>query len=197
MPTLDAPPTHRSIARLVPRVVDVHPHDPTAFTQGLIWHDGLLLESTGLYRRSTLREVDPRSGRVLRQRALEPEIFGEGLALVDDRLVQLTWQAGIALVWDRNSLEPIDRWGYNGQGWGLTYDGRHLVMSDGSDRLTFRDPNDFRWVRTLNVRQEGRPVSNLNELEWVDGRLYANVWSEERIVRIDPESGEVDAVIDA
>ncbi len=186
-----------TVQRLSIKVLAVYPHDPGAFTQGLVWDGGVLYESTGLYGKSSLRRVEPMSGEVLERSAVDPNLFGEGLALVGDRLLQLTWKAGIALVYDLASLQPIDEYGFNGQGWGLAYDGRRLVMSDGTNRLTFRDLDDFRWLSTLEVTLAGRPVNQLNELEFASGDLYANVWGEERIVRIDPDSGEVEAVIDA
>ncbi len=183
--------------RLSIKVLAVYPHDPVAFTQGLVWDGGLIYESTGLYGKSSLRRAEPISGQVLEHRAVDPNLFGEGLALVEDRLLQLTWKAGIVLVYDLASLELIDEYGFNGQGWGLAYDGTRLVMSDGTHRLTFRDPSDFRWLSTLEVTLAGRPMKNINELEFAGGSLFANVWGEERIVRIDPDTGLIDAVIDA
>ncbi len=186
-----------TVERLSINVLAVFPHDPGAFTQGLVWDGGVLYESTGLYGKSSLRRVEPRSGEVLDRRMVDTNLFGEGLARVDDRLLQLTWHAGIALVYDLASLELVDEYGFNGQGWGLAYDGARLVMSDGSHRLTFRDASDFRWRSTLEVTLAGQPITQLNELEFAEDKLYANVWGEERIVRIDPGSGEVDAVVDA
>lgn len=186
------------VEQLGVKIVAVYPHDPTAFTQGLVWDGGMLYESTGLYGRSTLRRVEPTSGTVLDNRHLDHGFFGEGLTLVGDHLVQLTWKAGVAFVYEVGSMEIVDEWGYNGEGWGLatTPDGR-LLMSDGSSRLTARDPKDFRWLSTIEVTRGGEPVDHLNELEMVDGRLYANVWGRDRIVRLDPETGQVDAEIDA
>lgn len=173
------------------------PHDPHAFTQGLLWHDGLLYESTGLYTRSSLRQVDPLTGEVLQQTPLDPRFFGEGLARVDRRLYQLTWQEGVLLVYDAQTFAKLAQMSYPGEGWGLTYDGTHLWMSDGSARLTVRDPKDFRIVRRLEVTLDGRPITNLNELEWVDGAVWANVLGDDRIFRIDPASGRVSGVADA
>lgn len=183
--------------RLRVEILAVHPHDPTAFTQGLLFAAGELYESTGLYGKSTVRRTDAESGRVLQRRELDPGYFGEGLAAVGDALYQLTWKAGVVLVWDRETLEPLDEHGYNGQGWGLTSDGECLYMSDGSSRLTVRSAEDFRWLSTLEVTLGGEPVERLNELEWVDGRIYANLLGEEVIVRIDPQSGAVDGIVDA
>lgn len=196
-----APPAEHeaddTVERLAIKVLEVYPHDPGAFTQGLVWDGGVLYESTGLYGRSSLRRVEPATGEVLARRLVDPNLFAEGLARVDDRLLQLTWKAGVVLVYDLATLEPIDEYGFNGEGWGLADDGERLVMSDGSHRLTIRDREDFRWRATVEVRLAGEPVDHLNELEFARGRLYANVWGEERIVRVDPDSGAVDAVIDA
>lgn len=185
------------VERLRVKVLAAHPHDPTAFTQGLLWEDGVLYESTGLYGRSSLRRVDPMTGEVLEQRPVEKSFFAEGLAKVENRLLQLTWKAGVVLVYDAERLIQIDELGYNGQGWGLAWDGERLIMSDGSSRLTFRDPEDFHWMSTLEVHLEGEPVKLLNELEFAQGRVWANIWGEDRIVRIDPTTGAVDGVVDA
>jgi len=178
-------------------VIDAMPHDPRAFTQGLLWHSGLLLESTGLNGRSSLREVDPKSGQVRRRVDLAREYFGEGLALVEGRLFQLTWQNGVAFVYDLLSFSKVEHFEYAGEGWGLCYDGRDLVMSDGSSSLAFRDPGTFAVRRKLEVRRQGKPVSRLNELECVGDRIYANIWMTDEIVVIDPNSGAVTAAIDA
>ncbi len=186
-----------TVQRLSIKVQAVYPHDPGAFIQGLVWDGGVFYESTGLYGKSSLRRVEPMSGQVLASRAVDPNLFSEGLALVEGRLLQLTWKAGIVLVYDLASLELIDEYGFNGQGWGLAYDGARLVMSDGTHRLTFRGLSDFRWLSTLEVTLAGRPAKDLNELEFAEGKLYANVWGQEQILRIAPDTGEVDGVIDA
>ncbi len=185
-----------TVERLSVKILATYPHDPGAFTQGLVWDGGVLYESTGLYGKSSLRRVEPMSGEGLDRRAVDPNLFAEGLAMVGDRLVQLTWKAGIALVYDLATLELVDEYGFNGEGWGLAYDGNLLVMSDGSHRLTLRDSSDLRWRVTVEVQLGGKKVENINELELVDGDLYANVWGEERIIRLDPETGVVDGVID-
>ena len=178
------------------RVVRQFPHDPQAFTQGLFFHDGVLYESTGLHGESTLRRVALESGEVLEERRLLPSLFGEGAALVGDRIVQLTWKAGIGFVYDRESFRLLREFRYAGEGWGLTFDGKHLVMSDGSDTLRFWDPDTFRELRRLPVVTGGVPVSNLNELEWIEGEIWANLWTEDRIARIRPDTGEVTAFVD-
>ncbi len=179
------------------RVVATYPHDTDAYTQGLLWHDGTLYESTGQYGESTVRQVELATGRVLRQAELPREYFGEGLALVGDRLVQLTWQEGVALIWGLADFAPRGEHRYTGEGWGLCYDGRRLVMSDGSARLTFRDPESFAVTGGVDVAVAGVPADRLNELECVEGVVYANVWRDQEIFRIDPDNGRVTAVIDA
>ncbi len=183
--------------RLAVRVLAVHPHDPHAFTQGLVFHAGRLYESTGLEGASRLREVEPATGRVLREVALGAREFGEGLARVDDRLVQLTWRQGVAHVWRLSDFAPLGDLGYAGEGWGLTWDGEHLIQSDGSDRLVFRRAVDFTAARTLAVTRDGRALAYLNELEYAAGAIYANVWMSDEIVRIDPATGAVVATWDA
>jgi len=185
------------LERLKVQVVSVRPHDPEAFTQGLLLHGGSLYESAGNYGKSSLREVDPKTGAVKRKVAVPAEYFAEGLALVDDRLIQITWKEEKALIYDRADFKPVGELRYDGEGWGLCWDGARIVMSDGSDRLTFRDPKTFATLSTLNVTREGKPVPELNELECVDGLVYANVWQTDEILRIDPKDGRVTAVIDA
>jgi glutaminyl-peptide cyclotransferase len=182
---------------LMLRVVESRPHDPEAFTQGLVFHDGHLYESTGLRGQSTLRRVNVETGEVERQVELDEQYFAEGLAVVDDRLIQLTWRAGVALVYDIDTLEKIDEHEYTGEGWGLCYDGERLVMTSGNDRLQFRDPQTFEKLGEVRVARAGRPLRRLNELECVDGVVYANVWMDDHIARIDPETGRVTAWIDA
>lgn len=199
-----APPSLRPGApeRLEVRVLAEYPHDPEAFTQGLLMHDGLLYESTGRYGRSELRRVVPETGEVLLRQELPDHVFGEGLAVVPGgageaaRLVQLTWQEETALVWDAADLTARGELAYRGEGWGLTWDGSRLVMSDGSSWLTFRDAADLGELGRLRVTLQGRPLSRLNELEWADGELWANVWGTSRIVRIDPATGEVTGMAD-
>ena len=178
------------------RVVAAHPHDPQAFTQGLLMYQGRLYESTGLRGRSQLRIVEPASGRVTLRRNLEPRLFGEGLARVDDRLYQLTWQSGLGFIHRVSDLARVGQFRYPGEGWGLAYDGRRLLMSDGSASLRIVDPDGFRELSRLPVHDDGVPVGNLNELEYVRGELFANVWRTDRIARIDPGSGRVTGWLD-
>lgn len=179
-------------------VIQRHPHDPEAFTQGLLWHDGHLFESTGLERRSSVRRIELTSGEVAQRRhIMDDEVFAEGLAFADDKLIQLTWQNNKAFVYNAESFELEREFEYEGEGWGVCYDGTHLIMSDGSATLTFRDPETFEVERSVEVTKIGRPLRHLNELECVDGMVYANVWQTDEIVRIDPISGRVGAIIDA
>lgn len=187
----------RAVEELRVRVVRSFPHDRAAFTQGLLLFEGKLYESTGLHGQSSLRRVDPQSGVVESRVALEPDLFGEGLARVGGRLVQLTWQNGRALYWNLSSFKKEREVPYEGEGWGLCYDGKRLVMSDGSDRLFFRDAESFAKLGEVAVRRAGSPVRYLNELECVDGVVYANIWQDTHIARIDPGTGEVTGWIDA
>jgi len=179
------------------KVLRVFPHDPGAFTQGLLFLDGKLYESTGLYGRSSIRRVDLTSGQAETRVRLPDELFAEGLARVGDRLIQLTWKEGKALVWDLSTLHKLSEFSYEGEGWGLCYDGRRLVMSDGSDRLVFRNPTTFAKEGEVLVRRAGLPVRNLNELECSAGVVYANVWQDSHLARIDPATGVVTAWISA
>jgi len=175
------------------RIVNKFPHDPRAFTQGLLYHNDLFYESTGLRGQSSLREVDPQTGEVLRIHQLADRFFGEGLALVGEELIQLTWTAGTAFRYRLADFTPLGEFRYYTEGWGLSFDGERLIMSDGSDRLTFRDPKSFRQMDTVAVREQGRPVARLNELEYIHGEIWANVWQTDDIVRIDPITGEVNS----
>jgi len=185
------------VERLRVRVVRRYPHQRDAFTQGLVWHDGLLYESTGLEGHSSLRLVELESGEVLRRRDEDPDLFGEGLALAGDLLYQVTWHNGRALVFRRDDFAPVREFSYQGEGWGLCHDGTSLVMSDGSDQLVFRDPATFAMRRAVRVTLEDNPVTRLNELECAAGAVWANVWQTDAIVRIDPRDGRVTAVVDA
>lgn len=186
-----------TIEALRARIVAKYPHATDAFTQGLLWHDGAMYESTGRYGQSSLRRVRLENGEVLAQRPLDSAFFGEGLALVDERLIQLTWRSGVAMVSDLSSLEEVSTLRYPGEGWGLCFDGTALVMSDGSSILEFRDPDTMELLREVTVWRGSRPLARLNELECVGDAVYANIWQREEIVRIDPSSGRVTAVIDA
>ena len=173
------------------------PHDTTAYTQGLLWWQDKLYESTGQYGTSTLRRVHPDTGAVEERIDIERGYFAEGLARVDDRLIQLTWKAQLGFVYDVATFATVDTFRYRGEGWGLCHDGTRLIMSDGSDTLTFRDPQSFEATGSVRVTLRGQPQYDLNELECVDEVVYANVWEHDYIVRVDPTSGRVTHQIDA
>ncbi len=178
------------------RIEAIYPHDPNAFTQGLVYLDGVLYEGTGLYGRSSLRRVELETGQVLQQHDLDAAYFGEGIAVIDDKIYQLTWQNGVGFIYDRATFAELDRFEYATEGWGLTYDGEHLIMSDGTPTIYFLNPTTMQAVRTITVTAEGQVVPRLNELEYIDGRIFANVWQTDIFVRIDPATGIVDGVAD-
>lgn len=171
--------------------VAAYPHDAEAFTQGLLWHDGALYEGTGLYGSSALRRVELESGKAQAETRLAADFFGEGIALHDGKLYQLTWKRGVAYVYDAQTLERTGVQSYSGQGWGLASNGTHLIQSNGSDTLTVRRPQNFEAVREVRVCDGEKRIRLLNELEWVDGMLYANVWRENHIAAIDIKTGQV------
>jgi glutamine cyclotransferase len=173
------------------------PHDPAAWTQGLLIDDqGRLFESTGIVGQTSVREVDRATGEVLRSAAPPDEVYGEGLAMAGDRLIQITWRDEVALAWDPETLEVLGTYPYAGEGWGLCSDGAGMVMSDGSATLTFRDLETFEPTGSVQVTAAGEPVLLLNELECVDGVVWANVWETPYIVRIDPSTGVVTGILD-
>lgn len=177
-------------------VLAQYPHATDAFTQGLLFDDGVLYESTGHYGQSRLRRVNLETGEVLQEVPLNRRYFAEGIAIVGDEIYLLTWKEGVAFVYDKATLEEKRRINYQGEGWGLTYNGRHLIQSDGSATLQFRDPVTFEVVRTLDVTSGGQPLAYLNELEYIDGLIYANVWYYDHIARIDPQTGNVTSWLD-
>jgi glutamine cyclotransferase len=190
---------HHALAVLVLSAgpaVHTYPHDPQAYTQGLVFVDGHLYESTGLNGRSSLRMVDLETGRVLQSAAVPSQYFAEGLAPWGNTLVQLTWQSHVVFVYDRFSFRLLRTLHYDGEGWGLTEDGRSLILSDGTATLHFLDPQTLREVRHVVVKDRGAPVTELNELEYVRGQIYANVWHTDRIARISPATGQVLGWID-
>ena len=172
------------------------PHDPGAYTQGLVWADSVLFESTGMYGHSEVRRVDLRSGRVIATRKLPADRFGEGLALLRGRLYQLTWKEGVAYTYDAATLAPRDSFHYAGEGWGLTTDGTSLIMSDGSDSLRVLSPATFQPQRVLHVRYNDAPIYQLNELEYVHGEILANIYQSNWVLRIDPATGVVRKAVD-
>ncbi|HVL85220.1 MAG TPA: glutaminyl-peptide cyclotransferase [Pseudonocardia sp.] len=192
-----ATPAAAPVERLRVDVVAEIPHDTTAFTQGLELAGGVLYEGTGLAGESQLRELDPATGAVRRAVPLPGELFGEGITVVGDRIWQLTWRDGVALEWDRARLRLLRQVPMAGEGWGLCFDGARLVRSDGTATLRFHDPSTFAQTGSVAVTLDGAPLAALNELECVDGQVWANVWRTDRIVRIDPADGRVTAEVDA
>ena len=180
------------------KIVASYPHDTEAYTQGLFWHEGALYESTGEYGGSTLRRVELTTGETTRSVALDDRYFGEGAALLDGKIYQLTWKEGKAFVYDDATFEKTGEFAYKSEGWGITTDGAKLYMSDGTPNIAVRDPATFEVERTIVVRNNGVPVQNLNELEWIDGNIWANIYSyaKSEIVIIDPDDGRVEGIID-
>jgi glutamine cyclotransferase len=187
-------------AAAIPRygyeVVAAWPHDRGAFTQGLVWRNGGFLESTGLNGQSTLREVEVKTGRVVKRVALAAQYFAEGLAVIGDKAFQLTWQSRKGFVYDADTFRLEREFAYEGEGWGLATDGKLLILSDGTNRLRWLDPATFAVVRTTEVTAASKPVAQLNELEWIGGEVWANVWQTDEVVRIDPATGAVRGVVD-
>jgi len=176
--------------------VRAYPHDPRAFTQGLLFHDGVLYEGTGQWGESSIRKVNLETGEVLQKREIPEAYFGEGIAIAGNRLIELTWRNQKGFVYDLATFEPRGEFTYPGEGWGLTSDGKRLIMSDGTAQLRFLDPATLQETGRITVTAGGQPVNQLNELEWVNGEVWANIWKEDRIARIDPATGKVTGWID-
>jgi glutamine cyclotransferase len=196
LPVPSATPTAPSVPVYTYRVLNAFPHDPEAFTQGLIFQDGILYEGTGLRGRSSLRKVELETGNVLKFYALPEQYFGEGIAIFDNKLFQLTWQSRVGFIYDKETLELLDQFTYSTEGWGLTHDGKRLIMSDGTSTLYMRDPANLDEIGRIQVFDGDAPVVRLNELEYVAGEVWANVWQTNRIARIDPDTGQVVGWID-
>jgi len=189
--------SERTVPYYTYEIVNQFPHDAEAFTQGLLYEAGWLYESTGLYGRSSLRRVDLETGEVVQSHTLPAQYFGEGITIWEDRIYQLTWRENTGFIYDKESFELLDTFTYETEGWGLTHDGQQLIMSDGSDTLYFLDPDTFVENGRIQVRDErGNPVVRLNEMAYIEGEVYANVWMTNRIVRIDPATGDVTGWID-
>jgi glutamine cyclotransferase len=188
-------PANSIALRYTYSVVNVYPHDANAFTEGLVFENGFLYESTGFYGNSSLRRVDLETGEVLQLRTLPAQYFGEGIAIVGDKIVQLTWQSHVGFVYDKATFNLLQEFEYPTEGWGLTFDGKRLIMSDGTSNLYFLDPVTFKRIGQVTVH-DTTPVTDLNELEYVKGSVYANVWEEEKIAVINPQTGQVTAWID-
>ena len=192
LPGADSSPSESALPAVYTyTIVNTYLHDPNAFTQGLVFEDGFFYEGTGQYGASTIRKVMPATGAVLAQKSIAPNFFGEGIAIFGDRLYQLTWKSGICFVYDKNTFELQAQFAYATEGWGLTHDGAKLIMSDGTNIIYFRDPNTFREIGRIEVTDSTGPVRYLNELEYIKGQIFANVWQTDRIARIDPKSGKI------
>ena len=196
IPKLESTEANAPVTRYTYEVVRVWPHDRSAFTQGLVYRDGDLLESTGLNGESTLRQVELKTGRVLKQISVPIQFFAEGLAVLGEKAFQLTWQNHRGFVYNAYTFQLEKEFTYDGEGWGLTTDGRSLVLSDGTSHIRFLDPTSFQVTRMIDVTSDGRSVAQLNELEWIGGEIFANVWQTNLVVRIEPATGHVRGVID-
>lgn len=195
-PSTNNTPPPAAVAKHSYQVVNAYPHDTGAFTQGLIFVDGKLYEGTGQEGRSSLRQVELQSGRVLKKVDVPVPFFGEGITLLNGKIYQLTWQHQTGFIYNAQTLEKTGEFPYTGEGWGITNDGHSLIISDGSNRLKFLDPDSFRVTKTIAVTDGATPVKQLNELEYVNGEIYANIWHDQRIVTIDPQNGRVTGWID-
>ncbi len=196
IPTEAVTPTPAPPISYTFQLVNTFPHDATAFTQGLVYIDGGFFEGTGLWGESTLRETALTSGQVLRSVALESQYFGEGITLFDDRIIQLTWQEHTGFVYDRATFELLQTFAYDTEGWGITHDGQRLIVSDGSSTIYFWDPETLQEIGRITVRDHRGPLNLLNELEYVNGEIWANIWMTDLIARISPETGDVLGYID-
>lgn len=174
------------------KVHNSFPHDPAAFTQGFVYRDGFLYESTGLYGKSSLRKTNPATGEVIAKTSLSREFFGEGLTILGDSIYQLTWRSGQGLIYDKKTLQRRGSFTYSTEGWGLTDDGTSLIMSDGTEKLYFLSPESFKVTKVLSIKETGSPVKMLNELEYAGGKIYCNIWHSDDIVVVNPESGAVE-----
>lgn len=188
--TTNSKPVHYTYS-----IVNTYPHDENAFTQGLVYADGWLYESTGLYGNSTIRRVKLETGEILQLYALPDNYFGEGIAIFNDKIVQLTWREHKGFIYDKHTFRLLHEFSYSTEGWGITYDGDWLIMSDGTENLYFLEPETFEKVRQVEVHDIS-PITRINELEYIDGRVYANIWMEEKIAIIDPQTGQVVGWID-
>ncbi len=177
-------------------VVNTWPHDPTAFTQGLVYYQGSIYESTGHYGSSTLRRVDLRKGEISKKVEVSPKCFAEGMTIFQGKIYQLTWTDHKGFIYDLKNLKLEREFAYEGEGWGLTHDGHSLIMSDGSNQIRFLDATSFKTIRTINVIDGDEPLTKLNELEYIKGEIYANIWKSDKIVRIDPQTGSILGWID-
>ena len=178
------------------QIIKAYPHDREAFTQGLVYADGAFYEGTGLYGKSSLRKVEPETGNVLQMIRLPERVFGEGIAAYENKIVQLTWKSGFGFIYDRHNLKLLAKFDYPFEGWGITYDGKHFITSDGTSIIRFFDPETFDIICQVQVHDKNGPVIHLNELEYINGEIYANIWQTDKIARIAPDTGQVTGCID-
>lgn len=178
------------------KVVNTYPHDKKAFTQGLVFENGFLYEGTGIKGNSSLRKVDLKTGDVLQVHELSDEYFGEGITIFENRIIQLTWQSNVGFIYDKDSFELLQEFEYLTEGWGITHDGENLIMSDGTNKLHFLDAETFKEINVIEVSENSTPIQDLNELEYINGEIYANVWKTDRILKISPVTGNVTGMID-
>ncbi len=177
-------------------VLKKFPHDKDAFTQGLEYHEGILYESTGLWGSSELRKVELETGQVIQSKSLAPKYFGEGITIFQEKVFQLTWKSGKGFVYDLDTFDLIREFSIPGEGWGLTNNGKNLILSNGSDQILFLDIESLQFIKSINVKKEGKPQYFLNELEYVENEIWANVWKTDQILRINPSNGEVIGILD-
>jgi glutaminyl-peptide cyclotransferase len=197
LPTrIAASPTEKPITIYTYKIRNIYPHDRDAFTQGLVFQDGIFYEGTGLVGRSTLRQVDPETGAILKLYALPAQYFGEGIAILGNKLFQLTWRSRVGFVYDKDSFQLLRSFNYPSEGWGLTHDGRRLIMSDGTATLHFLNPETLEETGQIEVHDDNGPVTRLNELEYIKGQVYAHIWRTDRIATISPHTGQVTGWID-
>jgi glutamine cyclotransferase len=192
LPVLSEP----DILRLSFTVISSYPHDHLSFTQGLEWHEGILYESTGLKNRSSLKKIDIQTGKVLKKVDIPYPYFAEGITIFKDKIYQLTWKSQKCFVYDKNTFDKIHEFSYDGQGWGLTHNTEHLIMNDGTERLLFLDPDTFKTIRFVEVHLKNKKIRNINELEYINGNVFANIYWTNAIARIDPSSGRVTGLMD-
>ena len=178
------------------QILNTYPHDQSAFTEGLVFEDGVLYEGTGLYKYSNLRRVELETGKLLQVRELPNQYFGEGITIYKNKIIQLTWKSHLGFVYDKYNFELLQEFNYPTEGWGITYDGNYLIMSDGTSTLHFLDPETFEEISQIEVYENDIPIIKINELEYVQGEIFANIWLTERIARINPLTGQVTGWID-
>lgn len=193
---LNQTPATTTIQQYTYNIVNAYPHDKNAFTQGLVYDNGNLYESTGLHGYSTLRRVELETGTILQIHTLENQYFGEGITIYDNKIIQLTWQSHKAFIYDKETFNPLGEFTYPTEGWGITHNDNNLIMSDGTATLHFLNPDTYQETSTIEAHDDNGPVTQLNELEYINGTIYANIWTQEKIAVINPQNGQIKAYID-